>query len=631
MFLRAALALLLTLPLLGQTIHLANHAPTAFSGWKRVNVDTAPPHDAGEVGDVLYVVGRRTGRDTRAVDVHVTLAPGERKTIDLAQSADADFELAPPRGIQWTGGGLRLSNKPMQWVSVKPDGAAWLVHLRRRTGRMMATDVWLRHYPQEPWAHGEAMTTCSNGALPDLHEDAALQRLSFGDGLVIGAGRQFHEPLFDESRYADGQGRAVPFTVVWLRHVDTQAKWHSANAVIQLGIGGVGLKNLLHTGNPVLPPNTKAISYARKYMAGALAAIHDWRAPVASITATSTNTGSQYDQLWRHGEPLLPDGAGTEWVSYLCALKYSNRPCHHLEVSGDRIEPAAHPECIFWQSRQHPHVNVGKDKLGKEGQPPLAPWHVPGEFFGADREHWLIGTLCAGARYTGSPALQSLIEHQANAFLLGETVTPGWSTSTFDTARSVGYAALVALQLWDNLEDRELAEQVRHRFKQRVLRVYVPQLSGKAVWDPRPDLRILTDLDKNRGGEGQPPKRYTHGWMTWQQSLGSLLDVTCEVFDIPEGRALAIEAARSVMAHAWRKRPSGQWITWDNLGYLNGEVLPESEYVEGRGAHRTGWYDTTWCLIAPQIVLRHEPTNADALEIMAQYGQHGSWVIPRGK
>lgn len=609
-----------------QVVRLANHSPTAFTGWQRVTVDITPPFTAGDIGTASYVVGRRTGLDTQAVDIKVTLAPGERMTLDLAQSIEADFVLAPPRGKAWTGGGLLLNNRPMQWVSAQADGAAWLLHLQGRPSRMMHTDIWLRAYPGENYVRGEALTIASNGSLPDLHADAEQQRLSFGDSVVIGSGRQFWQPLFDSARFADGQGRAVPFTLLWLRHTNTAEQWSSAQAVMANGIGGIGIAKLHPDGNPALPTDTNPVTWARQYLPGAMSAIHDWSAPVASIAANSTQTGSQYDQLFRHGEPLLPNGTGAEWVSYLCALKYSNRPCHHLEASGLRINPSDHPNCIFWQSRPHPHPNVGSDKLAKEGQQPLAPWDIPGQFFGSDREHWLIGTLCAGARYTGSPALQVLLEHQANAFLLGETVRPGWSTSHSDAARSVGYAGLVAVQLWNTLEDRDLAAQVRERWRQRVLQVYIPELSGKpaGIWDPRADGRILGDLDKDR-----TPKLYAQGTMMWQQSLGAWgLDYGCRHLGPSEGRVLALRAAKAVLAHAWRKR-GGRWLFFDNVGYRGGEPLPESEYEEGKGVHRTGWFDGTWAVPGVAAILRHEPENAQALEIWAQITEGGgSWVPP---
>lgn len=631
MLLRAVLAVLLSVPLFAQVVRVANHSVTTFSGWKRTVVDIEPTHPVGEVGSALYVVGNKLGLDTWAVDLRMTLAPGERRTVDLSTAAPSSFTLGPPKGRQWTGGPITVNGLTMRWVGAKADGAAWVAHLRRRTGRMMSTDVWLRSYPGQPWAEGELLHTCSNPAVPDMGEDAAALRVQFGTGVVVGAGRQFWQPLVDASTFADGQARALPFTVLWLTHIKSREQVQSWQSVESMSIGAVGISKLLTNGNPVLPAGTRAVSWARQYLPAAIAATHDWRAPVASIAAGSPQTGSQYDQIFRHGEPTLPDGAGAEWVSYLCAMKYSNRPCHHLELGGARLIPAAHSNAVFWQSRPHWHPSIGPDKLGKPG--PLDPWNIPGGFFGADREHWLIGTLCAGSRYTGSPALQQLLEHQAVAFLLGETVKPGLSTSHTDAARSVGYAGLVAVQLWTNLQDRTLAAQIRDRWRERVTEIYIPEISLRQgdVWDPRPDDRIIGDLDwlDRTKGIRRTPRHYTHGTMWWQQSLGSWgLDYGCSILGPQEGRAIALRGALATLRHAWRKH-NGQWLFFDNIGYANGEVLPESEYVEGLGVHRTGWFDNSWAVPGIATILQHDPTHEQALEIWEQVASNGgSWVPP---
>ena len=603
-------------------IRLANHSPHQFNGWKRVTVDSRPPHNAGRIGDTTYVLGRQVGDGVYVLDVRCSLAPSQQLTLDLDQSIESAFVLAAPLGIEWSGGPLTVNGAATSFVSVSPDGAAWLAHLRVRSGRMFCTDIYLRHYPGEPWVHGELTNTCSHPAVPDLFADSPHVRLAFGDGLSIAAGREWHEAIIDADSYADGQQRLVPFTTIFLRHM-TPTSWASAQAVMSSAIGGVGIQRLYPQGNPVHRPGASAIPWARSHMPGALRAIHNWGHTFA-IAANSGQTGSQFDQLYRHGEAMLPDGAGAEITSYLAAAKWANRPCHHLEPSGDPIDPAAHPACIFWTSRPHWHPNVGPDKLGKVGA--LAQWDVPGGWYGSDRQHWLIGGLIAGARYTGSPALQTLLRHQANAFLLGETVTPGLSTSSADAARSVYYACEVALRLIDNLEDRAMAERIAERLRQRIALVYVPQLGPKPgdVWDPRADQRIIGDFDIGR------PKQYTRGVMWWQQAVGCYgLDLASERMGNAEGRAIALRAAKAVIAHAWRKQPDGVWKLWDNTAYTDGTVLPESEYVEGRAVHSTGWFRATWGVLGIATILRHEPQHTEAREIWEQVTvDGGSWVPP---
>lgn len=50
---------------------------------ERPTVDVLPPAKAGQTGDVRFEIGRRIGSDARAVDLHLRLAPGEVRTIDL--------------------------------------------------------------------------------------------------------------------------------------------------------------------------------------------------------------------------------------------------------------------------------------------------------------------------------------------------------------------------------------------------------------------------------------------------------------------------------------------------------------------------------------------------------------------
>jgi len=603
-------------------IKLANNSPWPFHGWKRTNIDFEPPFAAGIAEGTQFVVADATGRDTTAIDVLVDLLPGERKTIDLEGATATDFELGHIGAKDWAGGPMTINGQPMEFASVNADGAAWSIRMHARVGKMMHADVWLRHYPGQPYAEAELLWIASNPDVPDLHEDAPEARISLGDGIVMACGRQFYEPLVDATRFGDGQARAVPFTVLWPRHLsDNPAGLQSWQAVHSQLLGAIGISKLHPDGNPALPANTNALGWARQYMPAAMAALHDWGPPVASIAADSGQTGSQYDQLFRHGEPMFEPGA--EAVTYLAALKYSNRPCHHLESDGTMLSQDAHPDCRFWSSRNHWHGGVSPDRLGKDG----VLSETSGNFWGADRQHWLIGTLCAGYRYTGSPALQALLEHQANAFLFGETVESNVSTSNVDSGREIGYAGLAAVQLWNNLADRRLAAKVRERWVRRVTDVYIPQYGNMPgdIWDPRNDARILWDLDK-----GREPKRYTQGVMHWQQSLGSWgLDYACELLGPVEGREMALRAAKAVLRHAWRKE-GNTWKFWENTGYVEGgEVMEPSEYEESKGAHSTGWFTHSWAVPGIACILRHEPEHEEAREIWNQVTANGgSWVPP---
>ena len=113
-------------------MRLANHSDLPFEGWKRCTIDTTPQFPAGDVGESRYVVGCRLGRNLHVLDVWCRLAPGERKTLDLATAVENNAA-APrlPSGSFW-GGALKINGLPMRLVQMVPDGAAVVAHFCMR-------------------------------------------------------------------------------------------------------------------------------------------------------------------------------------------------------------------------------------------------------------------------------------------------------------------------------------------------------------------------------------------------------------------------------------------------------------------------------------------------------------------
>jgi hypothetical protein len=663
-------------------IRIANHSPNRFTGWIRRNVDSVPPHSSGIISGVRYQIGQRTGEDTYACHLLVDLAPGERRELDLFASDAAEPVRHPPNPASWYGGPLKLNGEELQMVSLTEDGPSWVAYLRLRHGNALVSEVWLRQYPGEPWADGRILTGCSDPRSSELLEQVPDLSLQFGTGIMFVEGREWLEPLSYGRDQADGQGFALPFQVLWREHA-TAGQLVSFSAIHRRQIGCVGIEQLLPDGNPVYPATFNPVAWTRQHLPKAIEALHDYRQPTVGIAPTSTQTGAQEDQCFVRGEALLQGGAGAEHVAYLSALKYAQRPCHHYESDGTPLDLDRHPGMFFWSSRPH---RLSQDRLGKDRD--LAPWDVPGEWFGADRQHWLLGTLAAADRIFGCPLLQRLLEHQATAFLAGETIDPALSTSHSGSARSPGYAGMVAVHLYRGLANRDLAERVKQRMRRRIREVYIPELIGQPgdLWDIRADDRILADLDLPikaaawaeakqildpnddapawlrglmasvlaRKGDVRTLHRdlqaldegaisediqqiaaeldvscYGAGVMLWQQSLGAYgIELASSYFGVPEGRELALFAAKAVMDHGWRKEGE-TWQFWENVGYLLGDVLPDHEYEEGVGAHRTGWFDSSWSLPGLAVVLRHEPDNEVAREIWAQVASNGgSWVPP---
>jgi hypothetical protein len=603
-----------------QIVHVENFSSTPFFGWKRTTVDVMPPHQIGQVGNTLYAVGRQIGADAHVLDLRISLAPWERRSIDLSGSWASIWQLPPLPPIQSFGGGMSIGGTPVPLVSLRPDGAGYSAHLRTRTGTTLVADVWLTFHPEQPgFCHGEIVITCShpNVAVLDEHIPPDF-RLRFGDAFVIVPGAGVDVPVVPAgTRLVDGQARAVPFTCLWPRHLTTPAQWASAHAAVNPGVGAVGIRTLLPFGNPVYPPSFSPLSWTAQGFSEALRRLHTWERGVCGPDPNSAVSGEQTgEQIFVRGEALLPSGVGAEVVTWLSGLKLLGRPCHYCEASGAQIRWFDHPNTVTWAGRPHFNTVVCPDQLGAE---PLTLndlyFPLPGGgtqlWNGPDDEHWMYNTVAAGARLTGSFALQHELSAQGTLFMLSETVPslkPGWATNVPGSARSVGYAGMLATRLHQSLEDRALANAIVQRWQARVTEVYEPQLGSQPndVWDLR--------FDDVRLGPGWR-------WMPWQQALGAYgLEEACSLFGPASGRQLALRAAKAVLRDAFVKI-GGQWTTKDVVALDNSPVT-------------MGLFDLFGMPMAVAVVLRHEPWNAQALEIWGQLEQravlpkHTAWLMP---
>lgn len=625
--------LLLAAAAAAQVVHVGNSSTTAFAGWKRATVDRLPPHEAGEIDGVRYVLGRRIGRNLRAIDLHVRLQPGQTITVDLALAAPWPFVRPglPADPVALFQDGPWLGSSFLAPVQIEPDGAAWASHWRGRVGRMLWADLWCLWYPGQPWCPGELLLVASNPSVPDMTAVAPSGLiLRFGEAGALVPGRGTPDPVVPAgTSLGDGQGKAWPATLLW-RGRATPAEQASAAAEAGQHIHAIGCARVWPEGNPTAAVSIAPAAWIAQHRAGALARLHSWDEGPLGVTANSAQTGNQEDQVFvgaetAHGAASL----GAETVRYLVALGQVRRPCDHREATGAPIEPAAHPRLVMYAGRAHWHTGVSPDQLGKPRQlvritqrddrGVVVAASETHEWNGPDREHWLQNTVAVATRLTGSRVCQHQLDTQARAFLAGETTQAGWATSTFDSARSVGWAGLLVVHLDELLEDRLLANRVVARWHERVRLVYVPQLSTKpgGLWDPRQDARITADLSG-----------YRMGTMLWQQSLGAWgLDYACRRVGPPEGIELARAGALAVIAHGYTQDASGRWIDWDNVGYQGGAVLPASEYVEGRGAHRTGWFTATWFLPGLAVAMRHGDSRARSIW-QQHVGAGGPWVPP---
>lgn len=566
-------------------------AEQAYAGWVRATLDRKPPHAAGTVtlpdGDVVpWQLGRTFGADCMTVDLRVDLAAGQRVTLDLRRAVAARPEPFrwPPDLLGWLGGLPHFGGAPMALLSLAQDGAALCSHWRCRVGRMFVADAWLRWYgAAEPWMHGEVTLTCSHPGVPDLIETSGAWSLALGDAVC--------SAQLAPAAYADGQARAIPVTLHWPRHGGSAPG----------RVHAVGDVRLWPDGTPQLEPGRDVAAWTAPRVAQARAVLQSWAPMVVGANATSGDTGEQQEQAFTCAEPLQYPRA-CELV-YLSALKYANRPCHHREQDGSLLAlPPAHtsPRLVLWDGRPHWHTGVSPDRLGKAAT--LTPEQASG-WWGPDVEHALFSTLAAGARLTGSPALQAELSAIARVYLYQWTVAPGLSTSQPYAARAVGWEGILCSHLWRTLEDRTLALAVADRWRARF---------GAFAW-------LLDDLDVRTDDPRLGPGRR---WIPWQQAIGAWgLDLAGRVLGREQACTIALQHARTIVqdAYVWR---DSRWTTRDVVA-LDGAETP------------TGYFDRFGTPLAPQLLLRAEPTTAKAQEIVGQIRReatlekHARWLVPR--
>lgn len=604
-------------------IRLANYGPQPYVGWVRTKTDAATLPRVWMIGDTVGVMGTMEG-DARVVDLRVTLQPGQVLELDPAACIElARFDLGAMPADPLTHFGFpRICGHVLEVEDIEADGATWVFHLSRRiAGSLLIVHVWLWWYPDQPgFCRGEVLVAASDGEIPDMVATIPPDfTLRLGKAAVVIPGAVPGAPLLPAGEtLADGQARAWPFVAIWPEHLRTPQDYASADIARQFMVSANGITNLWPGGYPALPAGASKMGWTRSNWQGAIARLHSWEFGPLGPVASGGQTGAQEDQVFVGGECEGTQGLGAELVRYFVALGTLRRPIHHLDENGEPVEPTEHPGCVLWSGR--PFWPTSTDRLGKPRELNAERDESHG-ISGQDRQHWLLNTLAIAARLNYSPAIQWELRTQATHFLWQETVEPWRATSDFDSARSIGWAGILAVHLWRSLADRELADRVAERWRQRVRMVYIPRLGTKPgdIWDPRADDRIRWEIGLH----------WAQGWMPEQQAVGCYgLDLACEVFGVPEGRELAVRGAHAVLRRAFF-RDGERWTEWERLGYDGTNlVLP----VEGNGGHRTGWYRAAWFPMATATVLRHEPANERALSIwrqqLADGGGGGSWFPP---
>lgn len=619
---------------------LLNTSTQSFAGWRRCVVSDRPSLDAGiTAGGATFVVGRAVGIAGYAVDVHCAVGAGQRITMDLGKvtplPAAAVVPTLPPAALADPVGYFgvpTVAGVPLSFVSMEPDGACLLVHLRRRLS-MIVVDLWLHVYPDvagipmQQWATGVLQLTCSDVSKPDLQQPVPFDvRFEVGGATVdcgMPASQDFDERgdsdliLRAGDYFGDGQAKRWPVRITWGRNTDY------ASSIAESKVHAFGLSRIGPLGKPAQQGGLNVRAWLASRLPKCEAAIGDWSAPWnIGVPANSTQTGDEEEQGFSQGfEPFYEGGLPAVRTRWLEALIQGRRPCHHLEHDGAMATPEMHPDCVFWQGRPHWNAAVSPDQFHKPKSVGASNSHG---WFGPDREHWLLHTTAAAYEMTGCPALQNELRHQANCFLFGETVRPGWSTSSTDAARSAGYAGLVALHLWRLLDDRALAQRVKQRFLDRLSMVYVPRWGHLDWW------QWVPTYSNGKDASGQPIRvpttmgaavgmNYPYAVMAYQQAVGAFgLYLAARTFGHQDGMALAMRGARAVWLTSYHEGKCYETLGLTDQGEFCGS------YVEGDGAHSSLGFYTEWTPLAVWVCAQEDSRAVPFYEALCERAAAGA-------
>lgn len=549
-----------------------------------------------------------TGWIPRFQDVYVEdLQPGEVREVGF-----------PTQNAPLTGGLPPFTKPRFRGIVMEPFGDLVRVNrhfvatFRCRVNRMVQVFLFVELFPGQPWAPAEAGFLASNPEVPDMI--GHLGPSTGADFEIDGAFAAFTglrpgDRLLPQGlTIGDGQMRAFPLVIVWPGRM-TPADYASADAFRQMAIGCTVRSSVSpEEKSPWVPRVWRPEDFVRQHLPGCIARLHSWDNGPLSWAKNSGDTGAQADQgVIANHHSTLPDGVGAENVTYLEALTWGRRPCHHTEENGSLLQ--RNPQRLrMWSGRAHWHRGVSPDQLGKPRE--ITPEDTHG-WYGPDRQHWFLNTVRSAYLERRSPLLQWYIKQQAQLFKYQQTTEPNVSTTTENEERSAGWEALVALLLFDCLEDRQEALHIRALWEDRI-DVYVQQWSRPnwevKVWRPNPDARILWDI---RGG-------FEKGWLVYQQAAGALfMWLAGARFNYAPAKHLAFEGALAVVEHGYSRDPvTGEWIGWDFLGCNpDGSKLRPDQYVEGNGAHRTDFFNTAWLPGAAWVVLQSRPEHTKAREI----------------
>ncbi len=597
-------------------LSIENRTSQPFRGFLSATVANAPAEAThGWAGGFPIVLGPSIGLRGRQAHVLAELDGGEVVLAEPTWGGPPPPPLGPMPGnnpAEWIAAlGIPTINRvPLIYGGITPsNGGPLIVHLYARFTRMLVAHLSIYFTPDQDFAEFDLTITASNPAVPEVSE-------ILGDDIVLTCGRAlvqftsgaaFNKAMSMGDSFGDSQMRCFFGAIMW-PHLANPMELVSGAGFVTGGIGFVDLdwfERIGPLGTAPAPTAWNPSLYVHANYNGAMHHVRDWLPnwPLG-IAAASGDSGEQEDQgFGGKGTAIVGGGFGAAQLLRLVAMGWGKRPCNYLEANGVYLR--LDRDLAIWSGRP---IFWSPDQLGKPRQPSEAECHG---WSGPDNQHCFMNEVCAAWQLTGRPSLQRIIHHQGILFLYSQTLRADWATSMVDASRAWGWMALMAVQLYTCLEDRDLAERIRERFMAR-LQLYIQATGGSSIWDVHPNDHDgqgnIIGVAREIWANTSTPTPFPSFWFTYQQGQAAgLLQIAGEVFDLPAARQLALLGAQGVLEHAYDQ----DGTEWESLGILpSGQTV--AQRVEGEGAHRTGNFATAWLPLAPWTVLRHEPNNERA-------------------
>lgn len=585
-------------------VEVCNYSSTPFRGWVLCGIEEWPTHQAGVPRDkevrqnCQHVVFGPLFGAWRECRLLVDLKPMERVTVALDALDAQPYQPKPPGAIDQYGRPVIVarvdgfeSRQPLEVIGWESTGVGLRVHCGGRVDGMLYFDVWVDVAFGQPWAEIDVFVTVANPKLPLVtYEAPADLFLEWEDPTTVCMMTGFQQAHLVTQGDVLAHGKAIARTgAVYWAAMDEEPKAGTQSAYVACTDGVVALQIGAKSpmGLPLPRMGELAVSghqFGVQWVHRTLKALDGPSVVGLGVDPNSARTGAQEDAGYAKG------GECTEPVAILpskyVALGMARRPCHFIEEDGRLLDRVERTKLVFWSGQPHWHTGVSPDQLGLPRRPNT--YETEG-WSGPDREHWFANRLWLALSRTARPALQRLAEHQAQLYLLQETVDPRLSTSGYSTARAAGWTCLVALNLIRLLKNSDLRTAVLKTAVDRLEMVYLPQLEAKSLADGARWAHVHPISD-TRGKLGLP---YV-GWaQTWQEAVIAFgMYVLANAPEVQHlNRAVADRASRMAARFAINVIENGSdgdgslgVRCWENVGVrADGKPLAPTERIVGIG------------------------------------------------